>query len=60
MPAEEDEALRLLASLGVTEEASPTGGEGTTGTVIDLPADESNVATPNDETTGEKDEEEPV
>jgi DNA-directed RNA polymerase subunit beta' len=61
MPGEEDEALRLLASLGVTEEASPTGGEGTAGEAADLPTSDNNtVETPDDDMTSEKDEEEPV
>jgi DNA-directed RNA polymerase subunit beta' len=65
IPGEEDEALRLLASLGVTEETGPTGGEGTAGEATsgeanDLSAGESNTATPDDATTGDKDEEAPV
>jgi DNA-directed RNA polymerase subunit beta' len=49
MPGEEDEALRLLASLGATEEAS------------DLSASiEKSAKTPDGDTTGGKDKKEPV
>jgi DNA-directed RNA polymerase subunit beta' len=61
MPSEEDEAMRLLASLGATEEGSPTGGKETAGEATDLPASiNSSAETPDGDTTGEKDKEEPV
>ncbi len=60
LPSEEDEALRLLASLGATEEGSPTGEE-TAGEATDPSASiDKNAETPEVDTAGEKDKEEPV
>ncbi len=60
-PTEEDEALKLLASLGPAEEGSATGGGETAGVAPDPSADIVNKAeTINSDTNREKEEGEPV